>query len=433
MQFDARAAKALRPGQHITYDGYPGLRLVATASSRTWTYRYKSPVDGRMRQVKLGRWPAMSLPAAIVAWESLRAQRDEGQDPAQESRTLRAQAAETAARERVERKVGVRTVRQVCDYYLAGHVDINRAPKGAAEIRRTFDTMLSDVADTDAIDVTRTIAFELIQRYTETPVQASILRRELGAAWDFALDAGKLPDTTPNWWRMILRGKLRSRGKRIHGETTGRGKRALSPDEAGALIRWLPNFTGLNEDILTLYLWTAVRGAEVVAIEGCEVQQESSGLWWWTIPKRKTKNGRYPDATDHRVPLYGRAKEIILRRKDLYGDGYLFPAASKSGEVKHTEQKVAGVAVWYHQPYCGLRPEHQRPRLPVTHWAPHDLRRTSRTFLAALGCPRDAGEVITGHMLEGVEGTYNRHTYDAERVLWLGRLSEYLEGLAARP
>lgn len=430
MQFDARAAKALRPGQHITYDGYPGLRLVATASSRTWTYRYKSPVDGRMRQVKLGRWPAMSLPAAIVAWESLRAQRDEGQDPAQESRTLRAQAAETAARERVERKAGVRTVRQVCDYYLAGHVDINRAAKGAAEIRRTFDTMLSDVADTDAIDVTRTIAFELIQRYAETPVQASILRRELGAAWDFALDAGKLPDTTPNWWRMILRGKLRSKGRRIKGQRVGAGKRVLSPDEAGALIRWLPNFTRLNQDILTLYLWTAVRGAEIVAIEGGEVERESSGLWWWTIPKQKTKNKRHPDATDHRVPLYGRAQEIILRRRDLYGTGYLFPADSKLG---HSGQKAAGVAVWYHHPDCELRPEHDRPRLPVVRWAPHDLRRTSRTFLAALGCPADTGEVITGHMLTGVEGTYNRHTYDAERVLWLGRLSEYLEGLAARP
>lgn len=78
MQFDARVTKALQPGHHIIYDGYPGLRLSATTSSRTWTYRYKIPVDGRMRQVKLGRWPVMALPAAIVAWEALRTQREAG-------------------------------------------------------------------------------------------------------------------------------------------------------------------------------------------------------------------------------------------------------------------------------------------------------------------------------------------------------------------
>jgi len=68
MRLDARAAKLLQPGQHIVIDGCPGLRLVATATRRTWTYRYKSPTDGRMRQVALGGWPAMALAAAAGAW-----------------------------------------------------------------------------------------------------------------------------------------------------------------------------------------------------------------------------------------------------------------------------------------------------------------------------------------------------------------------------
>jgi hypothetical protein len=33
-------------------------------------------------------------------------------------------------------------------------------------------------------------------------------------------------------------------------------------------------------------------------------------------------------------------------------------------------------------------------------------------------------------MLPGVEGAYNLHTFDAERVEWLGWLSNYLEELA---
>ncbi len=69
--------------------------------------------------------------------------------------------------------------------------------------------------------------------------------------------------------------------------------------------------------------------------------------------------------------------------------------------------------------------------MPVAQWAPHDLRRTGRTMLTALGCPTDVAESILGHMLPGVEGVYNRHTYDRERREWLTRLDAHLEALAA--
>lgn len=54
MRFDARVAAKLLSGEHLTFEGFPGLRLQASTSRKSWTYRYKSPVDGRMRQVKLG-------------------------------------------------------------------------------------------------------------------------------------------------------------------------------------------------------------------------------------------------------------------------------------------------------------------------------------------------------------------------------------------
>lgn len=37
--FDARRAKALEPGAHMIIEEAPGLRLVATATRKTWTYR----------------------------------------------------------------------------------------------------------------------------------------------------------------------------------------------------------------------------------------------------------------------------------------------------------------------------------------------------------------------------------------------------------
>ncbi|MNV75669.1 Phage integrase family protein [compost metagenome] len=89
--------------------------------------------------------------------------------------------------------------------------------------------------------------------------------------------------------------------------------------------------------------------------------------------------------------------------------------------------------VHYYQPYSKTNPKHVRPRLPVTNWAPHDLRRTSRTLLAAMGCPDSVAEALLGHVQPGIQGTYNRHGYDKERRQWLEALNVKLEELAAMP
>lgn len=421
MYFDARAAKQLEPDQHLTVADCPGLRLVATKSTKSWTYRYKSPVDGRMKQTKIGDWPAISLAAATVAWEKLRESRNEGQEP-----VARKRQSSPASNGDMVPQTSAYTVGNVCRDYLEGHVERSRKTKGAKEIARMFKTMLGPLAAQPAETITRAQAFGLIESHTHIPVQAAKLRAELGAAWDYALDAGRLSQNAPNWWRLIMRGKLKSKGKTIEGKRIGK-KRVLADQEVGALIPWLPNFSRTVCDVLVLYLWTGTRGAEIVAMEGREVKKESDG-WWWTIPKEKTKNERHEDATDLRVPLIGRAEAVVCRRLEVYGDGYLFPATSGAG--KHTEQKVIQTAVHFHQPYSKTRPKIIRPRLSVTYWAPHDLRRTVRTMLASMGCADEVAEAVIGHMQEGTKGVYNRHVYDAERRLWLTRISERLEQLS---
>ncbi|KML10894.1 hypothetical protein VK92_29365 [Burkholderia sp. LK4] len=61
MRFDARTASKLPAGQHMTFGGFPGLRFQASESRRSWIYRYKSPIDDRMRQVKLAARLRMEL------------------------------------------------------------------------------------------------------------------------------------------------------------------------------------------------------------------------------------------------------------------------------------------------------------------------------------------------------------------------------------
>lgn len=425
MQFDAKTAKLLQPGEHLTIDQYPGLRLKASSTGHTWIYRYKSLVDGLMKQTKIGSWPATSIAAAAAKWEILRAARDAGRDPADEKRVERQRERSTAVQKRPDADL---TTRQLCELYLTGHIERNRKQKGAIEVRRMFDTMLGPIADFPAATITRSQAFDLLESYSNIPVQASKLRAELGAAWDYGLDAGKLPETAANWWRQIMRGRLRSKGKVIEGKAIGTAKRVLLEPELGDLIRWLPNFSRTVLDALTLYLWTGTRGSEIVAMEASEITKEEDGLWW-TIPKEKTKNARHENATDLRVPLVGRAADVVKRRIQAYESRrYLFPSHAELG---HIEQKVIQTAVHFYQPYSRTRPQQLRPRLTVVRWAPHDLRRSCRTLLAKMGCDPDVAEAVLGHMQPGIKGVYNLHSYDKERREWLIKLSARLEELAA--
>jgi integrase len=423
MPFDARTAKLLQPGEHLILPEHPGLRLTATASRRSWIYRYKSPVDGGMRQVKLGEWPAMSYPLAALEWEKKRTDRSGGADPQLQKKVARRQARAAVEAERVRPY----SVADLVADYLSGHIDISRKPKGRAEVRRVLEANTAKIAERPAALLLRSEAFDLLQGLADRPVLAGQVRQEMGAAWDYGLDSGKLPENTPNWWRQIMRGKLRSKGKKIAGKHVGVTKRVLNEQEIGKLVNWLPNFSKTITDALTLYLWTGTRGAEIMSMEKGEISQEPTGLWW-TLPKEKTKNARHAMATDLRVPLIGRAKAIVLRRREQAAR-YLFPSVSE--EEKPIEQKVIQGGVYYHQPYSKTRSASERPRLAVTHWSPHDLRRSVRTLLASMGCPAEVAESVLGHMLPGVQGVYNRHSYDAERLDWLTRLDAKLEQLAA--
>lgn len=417
MKFDARIAKQLKPDTHLAFDQFPGLRLEATASRRSWIYRFKSPVDGRMRQQKLGEWPAMAYGAAISAWEELRSRRDSGEDPV---------LARKKAKQSSAHSPESYTVRQLCEDFLTGYIERHRDSTGAGQVRRRIMGKIGPIADLPASSVTRAQAYDLLKGEQQAPRNAAVLRSELGAAWDHALDSGRLLEDTPNWWRQIMKGKLKSQGRKVDGEVKNTA-RVLSTDELRTLVPWLPNLSETVSDILTFYLWTALRGGEIVQMEGKELSEEPDGLWW-TIPKSKTKNKNRPAATDHRVPLTGRAEEIARRRLAEHGKRYLFPT---NGSDFITQKSVQAI-VWEHQPYGMEKTGLPRPVLPVNHWSPHDLRRTSRTMLAAIGCPREIAEAILGHIQPGIVGVYNRHDYDKEKRVWLTRLSAHLETLLAR-
>ena len=130
---------------------------------------------------------------------------------------------------------------------------------------------------------------------------------------------------------------------------------------------------------------------------------ERAGVLWVEIPAEQMKAGKA-----HSAPLVGRAREIVEARM-LTGSPFLFARRQREGdESRAIEQKVLGVEVYAHAGRSKAAAYARRRMCPVRDWAPHDLRRTARTFLAELGCLFELGEAILAHTLPGVAGVYNR-------------------------
>ena len=70
---------------------------------------------------------------------------------------------------------------------------------------------------------------------------------------------------------------------------------------------------------------------------------------------------------------------------------------------------------------------------PWPQWQLHDLRRSSRSLMAAAGVPDLVGELILGHRQRGVSATYNRHHYLPEKGEALARLAQRVVDIVTPP
>ncbi|MCP1572435.1 hypothetical protein J2S30_000814 [Herbaspirillum rubrisubalbicans] len=316
------------------------------------------------------------------------------------------------------------TVQQIGMRYYEGHVRQRWGERGAREVWRIFARTLGEFGQVAAHEINEDSAGTFLSTFLDRPIQGSITRRELGAAWDYAIKQGWLPPDTVNVWRLVLRGAFKSKGVRVKGVHRGPRKRLLSVAELAVLLPWLRHFTSANEDILTLFAWTCAPGKDICAMHASQISQEPDG-WWWTIPQDKLRARRRDAAMDHRVPLVGRALEIVRRRLQASSTGYLFEGRKGGG----FDPKNVGVAVWNAREDCESRPDYQRPRLPISDWTPNDLRRSTAQLLLALECPQEMVDAVQGCQTRRLRLANDRHSDDALRRLWLTRLAQVLEPL----
>jgi integrase len=66
-------------------------------------------------------------------------------------------------------------------------------------------------------------------------------------------------------------------------------------------------------------------------------------------------------------------------------------------------------------------------------WVLHDLRRTARSLMSRAGVSSEHAERVLGHSIRGVEGIYNRHTFEQEKAEALAKLAALIATIVNPP
>ncbi len=382
------AVKAIqRPpsGQVTHWDAtLPGFGLrVASGGAKTWIAMYRH--DGRVRRLKLGRYPLMGLADARTRAKEVLAAVIRGNDPAGEKRAERDAA----------------LFAEIAREYLERHAKTKK--RSWREDQRILERdVLPAWGSRKAKDITARDVRELLDVIVDrgAPIQAnrtfSIIRRMFN--WASAPDRALVPQ-----FHNPCRGIDRPAPERQR-------ERVLNTDELRAVWQALDGEENHNAALFKLYLLTGQRGGELRTMAWADVDPETG---WWTIPAERSKNG-----LAHRVPLSPQAVAVLLSLPREDSVRWVFPTTrgSSSGYRERIYDAVDRI----------------KERSGVD-FVPHDLRRTVATFLTSeLGVSRLVVSKLLNHVETGVTKVYDRASYDREKAAALNAWGARLEAIVSR-
>jgi integrase len=387
--------RAHRSGEPLLLSDGEGLYLrKQTREGASWTLRYH--FVGRQHWLTLGNYPDMSLAQARIEARQARVLLDKQQDPLSVRRAALAE----------QRQRG--SFRELCeDWYrteVTGH-----GLKHPAVPRRYLDKyLLPKLGRTPAVDITPVDLIRVIDELKgRAPTAANDLLRFIRRIFAFGVRRRIVPSNLAADFSPRLDG----------GGTERPRSRALSTDELAQLfekIRDTSTFGADNLLAIQLLLALCVRKGELLGArwEEFDLDGRTNQGMVWHLPASRTKTGESLD-----IPLVAMVVDWLKQLRTLAaGSEYLFPKRRRDRRerVPHMGIDTLNVAL-------------QRVKHGLPHFTLHDLRRTARTQLAALGVRREVAERCLGHKLGGVEGTYDRHDYFEERRLALGQWTKVLQ------
>jgi integrase len=289
-----------------------GLYLrVKSKKAASWVFRYM--LDGKAREMGLGSYPAITLPAAREKASELRTVKAGRQDP------IQVRQAQRQAR-RLQEARGM-TFRQCAEAYIAAHQAGWKNPKHGALWTATLETYaFPTFGDLPVGAVDRALVIRVLEPiWTTKPETASRVRGRIEAVLDWAEARDYRTGDNPARWKGSL-DKLFPKRSKVRSV---RHHPALAYDQMPAFMATLRAQDWLAAEALQFTILTAVRTSEALCTTWDEFDLDKAT---WTVPAVRTKTGR-----DHRVPLSDQAVTLLRgRHRATNGEGYIFPGQRAS-------------------------------------------------------------------------------------------------------
>ena len=306
---------------------------VRVGTSGAKAFYFSRRVDGRFRRIKVGDFPRTTVEQARKQAERLNAQIVEGHDPSAERRARRQEM----------------TLGDLWESYQENH-----AKQRSSEKTRRAEGYLFD----------RSFGKLRKQRLSEiTP----------GKVKQLHADVGKTSQVSANRSIALLRRLYRYAAR--HHDHDGNPptaavemyrehsrERFLLPHEMPIFLEACDAEGQPWSDFFRLCLFTGARRSNVQALRFADVDFTAKT---WKIPASQAKAGR-----DITIPLSADALDILTRRREELGEGYVFPKL-RGGEG-HISQPQ--------RPFDRIRKRAGLEDLRI-----HDLRRSAGSWLAAAG------------------------------------------------
>ena len=391
-QFTHRYVESRKPRSEpyeIPEPNGSGLRLVVWPSGKTsYVFRYRRPGNKKPAKISFGQ---IDLGAAHDALDAAKAKLRKRIDPGVEKLEADGKAREAAAD----------TVRAVCEEYIA--VVASKKLRSWKQQQKDLERLVyGKIGDRPVSNLKRSDCARLFREIggSRGPVMADIIRAYLNTI--FLWYEGDHDDFKSPITKAI---------KRQASPTHERARtRILTDDE----IRKLWAATEAVGPFPALVRFLLLTGARLR--EGANMTHaERTANGDWLLPKERNKTKR-----ELLRPLSPQARAILDNQPIIRDCPYYFTSYGRKPIAGFTRNKA-----WLDK-QMGL-PNDAEP------WVLHDLRRTASSLMNRAGVNSDHVEQCLGHVIGGVKGTYNRHTYESEKRRAYEKLATLLKLIVNPP
>lgn len=372
------SARSVQAQQVPGYHRYgPGLYLqVAPSGTKSWLFRFKSPVTGKQREMGLGSLTILPLAMARQRAVECRQQVLNAMDPLEERKAGR--------RVQLLEQARALTFAQAAEQCIASKRPEWKNAKHAQQWVNTLTTHAYPcIGNLPISDLDTTLVLKVLEPIWVTiPETASRLRQRIEVIWDWAKARSYVTGENPARLRGHLDNLLpkTAKIKRVEHHP------ALPFNRIHEFIQVLRGRTGSSALALEFLIFTAARTGEVIGSRWTEIDLTSKV---WTIPAARMKAGK-----EHRVPLCDRSLAILQQLQKIRGDqDFIFPGWKSGTGLSDGAMLVL------------------MEKMQFGNFTPHGFRSSFRDWAAeeAHNFPNETVELALAHTIKNqAEAAYRR-------------------------